>query len=139
MPRATRVASESDPLLGEASPSVHYSSDPALSASSPQRGRRRSPWGWPRSRATTCAACCAVYSCSSCLFMLWIGTYAAIGWDYMAHRWTQHERPTVEFNAFMAAVLYFATFLAAMYVWRWDDKALRSVEAEMIRARERDE
>jgi len=127
--RAARAASESDPLLGETS--VDYSSESALV----RRTRRKYP---PR-RATQCAVCCAYYSASSSLFLVWIGVYASVGWDYQGSGWAAAQVPVVQQNAFLAAALYFATFLASVYVWQRDERVVRELDTEMTLYRERDE
>ena len=126
-----RAASESDPLLGETS--VDYSSEASLV----RKTRRKSPA--PTKASTQCAACCALYSSSSSLFLVWIGVYASIGWNYQEKPWSADQVPVVQRNAFVAAFLFFCTFVVSVYFWQRDDRAARSIDTEMTTYRVRDE
>jgi len=106
MPRFV-AANESDPLLGSAraAPTPSYSE---------QSFKRRKERAGPH----CCTVCCTILSFVSTFFLIWIGTYAAIGWNYQHGGWTKAQAYNVQTNAWTAAFLWALTGLVSLWFWR---------------------
>jgi hypothetical protein len=134
MPRV-RVASESDPLL----PGPESSS---LSWSAPRPGnyldtepaariaRRKRPF---------CAPCCTCWSSVCFGFLIWLGIYASLGWDYQQNGWTRAQIPTVQRNAFLGALLWAMTGTASYFWWQRQLERRDASDTEMTVMRDRNE
>ena len=118
MPRYV-AASESDPLIERTrSPNPSYSERPFR-----QRPERASPH--------CCTVCCTILSISASIFLVWIGIYATIGWNYQHGGWTPDQIGTVQRNSFGAAGMWAVTGLISLWFWRRSKQRADELDREI--------
>jgi len=123
MLRRNRAPSESDPLLGPSSQPQSY-----LDTTPTRKIKRKNE--------PCCAPCCVCWSALCCLFLVWIGIYATLGWSYMQRGWTPAQVPTVQRNSFLGALCWCITGCISLVFWRRQvERNERYTEMTIVRER----
>eukprot|EP00516_Mucochytrium_quahogii_P008781 CAMPEP_0203771026 /NCGR_PEP_ID=MMETSP0099_2-20121227/3172_1 /ASSEMBLY_ACC=CAM_ASM_000209 /TAXON_ID=96639 /ORGANISM=" , Strain NY0313808BC1" /LENGTH=172 /DNA_ID=CAMNT_0050668297 /DNA_START=473 /DNA_END=989 /DNA_ORIENTATION=- len=71
----------------------------------------------PKGTPHPCSVCCSVFSFIGIIYLVILGTYASLGWNYFPHIWPEEKKGTVALNAFCAAGLYVGCFVLSLYYW----------------------